>query len=137
MKKPLITLLLACVLAMTCVAAWAELAFTVTPNPPEGINYSYKYNVVLFKGGETTAFMDKYIYDKLTMPAEDVGGDVYVALEDLGRIYTPDFTVTQTEDGVTVCHAGLTAVIHPDQAEATVDSMPTRSPMRPRRWTAF
>lgn len=122
MKKPLITLLLACVLAMTCVAAWAEPAFTVTPNPPEGINYSYKYNVVLFKGGETTAFMDKYIYDKLTMPAEDVGDDVYVALEDLKRIYAPDFTVTQTEDGVTVCHAGLTAVLYPDQAEATVDS---------------
>lgn len=102
--------------------AVAEPAFTVTPNPPKGIDYSYKYNVVLFKGGETIAFMDKYIYDRLTAPAEDVGDDVYVALADLQRIYAPDFAVTSGDDGVTVQHAGLTVVLKPDSAEATVDA---------------
>lgn len=121
MKRTLCILLTALLLALFASAV-AEPGFTVTPNPPKGIDYSYKYNVVLFKGGETTAFMDKYIYDHLTAPAEDVGDDVYVAIEDLKRIYAPDFAVTAGDDGVTVQHAGLTVVLKPDSAEATVDS---------------
>lgn len=121
MKRTLCILMTALLFALAACAV-AEPAFTVTPNPPKGIDYSYKYNVVLFKGGETTAFMDKYIYDRLSAPAEDVGDDVYVALADLQHIYAPDFAVTAGDDGVTVQHAGLTVVLKPDSAEATVDS---------------
>ena len=116
--KRLLVLLLTVALIFGSIASAEE--FTVTPNPPKGINYSYKYNAILFKVGAKQAIMDKYLYP-LTVAPEEVGDDVYVALNDLQAMYAPDFTIEATDSQVTVQHVGLTAVLQLDSSEAKVD----------------
>lgn len=118
MKKHILFALLFCL--AFCTIAFAEPDFTVTPNPPKGINYSYKFNVVLFKAGESTAFMDKYAHE-LDVPVEQATDDVYVSLEDLRKIYAPDFTVTVDGNSAIINHVGLTTTLNANSADAVVD----------------
>ena len=106
---------------LASAAAYAEQTFTVTPNPPEGNNYSYKYAAIIFKANASTAIMDRYPFALSAVPQE-TEGDLYVALDDLKAMHAPDFKVTADGGKYTVEHVGLTTVLNADSAEATVDS---------------
>ncbi|MBQ6232220.1 MAG: hypothetical protein IJJ80_01800 [Clostridia bacterium] len=116
--KKLIIFLLAAVLLCGAFASAEE--FTVQPNPPKGINYSYKYATLIFKAGESMSWMDKYIH-MMAAPAEAADGDVYVLLDELKAMYAPDFTVEEAADQLTLNHFGLTVTLNPDSADAVID----------------
>ena len=117
--KRFISLLFVLMLLVSATAC-AEQTFTVDPKIPQGINYSYKYQYLVFKTGESMSWMDKYIH-MMAAPALEAEKDVYVPLEDLKAMYAPDFTVEADGSKLTLNHFGLTVTLDTESAEAVID----------------
>lgn len=62
--------------------------------------------------GYDVVYLDEYEFDlgHKAIATED-DKDVYLALEDLAKIYGPDFKMTEKDGGIEIAHAGLTATV--------------------------
>lgn len=82
----------------------------LTCSPRSGWEFIFNLKNLYLVDGSSVALLDRYAYE-LLQPAERCAGgrDLYLALEDLRRIYAPDFDVLEgPEPGMrTIRHAGL------------------------------
>ncbi len=108
-------------LMVFCLMASVAVAQELTPVAPEGLNYSYKFATAYFKADEKSAFMDNYMLELEAAPQACGTDDLYVALNDLARVYAPDFAVTVEGDAITLTHVGITALLTVGSCEATAN----------------
>ena len=105
----------------------------LTCSPHSGWEFIFNLKNLYLVDGSSVALLDRYAYE-LLQPAERCAGgrDLYLALEDLRRIYAPDFDVLEgPEPGMrTIRHAGLEVSDHREQPP-DVRRMRRRNPALP------
>lgn len=84
----------------------------MTASPQSGKAFIYNLENLYVVPGYDVVYLDEYEFELSTAAvATEDGGDVYLALSDLAKIYGPDFHFTQNGKEYTISHAGLTALI--------------------------
>lgn len=93
----------------------------LTRSPRSGWEFIFNLQNLYLVEGASMALLDRYRY-QLLRPAEGCAGgrDLYLALDDLRRIYAPDFAVLEgAEPGTwTIRHAGLEVRIAENTCQA-------------------
>ncbi len=94
----------------------AESVVKMYDTTPNGNLYSWRPGGIYISENQNTLFLDYFRYD-LINPYRTVDDILYISLEDLERIYAPDFTVEISDARITLSHASVEAQIELDRLD--------------------
>lgn len=95
----------------------------MTASANSGKKFIYNMENLYVVAGYDVVYLDEYEFQlSKTATAAPAAGDVYLSLEDVAKIYGPDFHLTEREGGVEIAHAGLTATVTAGSAQVVANN---------------